>query len=127
MHRQNVRVLYKTILRLHRALPTEVRELGDQYVKDEFRRHKDVGKEHVSPFMMEWANYCSMLAKQLGLRGPKTSTDKIGLSFEESQLDHFDGQQIYQLYELRQAISPLPGEGSSSSDSRTSSGSSKDS
>jgi len=72
--------------------------------------------------MMEWANYCSMLAKQVGLRGPKTSTDKIGISLEESQLDHFDGQQIYQLYELRQAISPLSEE--SSSDSRESSGTS---
>lgn len=55
MHSQNVRILYKTILRLHRGLPQEVRELGDQYVKDEFKRHKDVTKEHVAPFMMEWA------------------------------------------------------------------------
>ncbi|ODM91797.1 Succinate dehydrogenase assembly factor 3, mitochondrial [Orchesella cincta] len=107
MHQQNVRVLYKTILRLHRALPPEVRELGDQYVKDEFRRHKGVGKEHVAPFMMEWANYCGMLAQQLGLRGPKTASSKIGIGLEEAQLDLFDGQQIHQLYELRQSISPI--------------------
>jgi hypothetical protein len=54
MHRSNVRKLYKTILRVHRALPAEIRELGDQYVKDEFRRHKDISKEHVAPFMLEW-------------------------------------------------------------------------
>ncbi len=55
MHRANVRKLYKTILRLHRALPSEIRELGDQYVRDEFRRHKTIEKEYVAPFMLEWS------------------------------------------------------------------------
>lgn len=55
MHRVNVRKLYKTILRLHRALPEEMRVLGDQYVKDEFRRHKTIAKEYVAPFMVEWS------------------------------------------------------------------------
>ena len=39
-HVQRVRILYKSILKLHRGLPTEMKELGDQYVRDEFRRHK---------------------------------------------------------------------------------------
>jgi len=54
LHRQRVRFLYKTILRLHRSLPTEIRELGDVYVKDEFRRHKSISEQHISPFMNEW-------------------------------------------------------------------------
>ena len=55
MHRQKVFKLYKTILRLHRALPKELKELGDQYVRDEFKRHKGIAPEHVAPFMMEWS------------------------------------------------------------------------
>lgn len=36
-HVSRVKVLYKSILRLHRGLPTEIQELGTQYVKDEFK------------------------------------------------------------------------------------------
>lgn len=166
LHQQNVRVLYKTILRLHRALPQEVRELGDQYVKDEFRRHKNVGKEHVAPFMMEWAvsswfdkliwlsgthltiktashqttcrvtsreanityvvrycfqNYCGLLAEQLGLRGPKSASTRLGITLEEAQLEHFEDQQVYQLYELKKSINPTFGDSvTSNSESSTS-------
>lgn len=55
-------------------------------------------------------NYCAVLAKQIGLRGPKTASGELGISLQESQLDHFDGQQIYQLYELRQSIAPISSE-----------------
>jgi len=39
-HVQRVRILYKSILKLHRGLPNEIKEIGDQYVRDEFKRHK---------------------------------------------------------------------------------------
>lgn len=39
-HARRVKTLYKSILKLHRGLPTEIHELGNNYVKDEFRRHK---------------------------------------------------------------------------------------
>jgi len=103
MHKQHVLKLYKTILRLHRALPPEMRSLGDQYTKDEFRRHKGIAPEHVAPFMMEWANYAATLAKQIGLKGPKTSTT-LGQHLDLSRLEDFEDQQIHQLYELRKAI-----------------------
>jgi hypothetical protein len=47
--------LYKTILRLHQSLPNELRELGNQYVRDEFRRHKNAQPEFVTNFMVEWS------------------------------------------------------------------------
>ncbi|CAG7835247.1 unnamed protein product [Allacma fusca] len=115
MHRQRVLQLYKTILRLHRALPTELQELGNQYVRDEFRRHKGIAPEHVAPFMMEWAQYCSSLAEQVGLKGPK-SAQRLGRSLGEEKLDHFEPQQIYQLYELKQSIEG----GAAGSDSKSS-------
>lgn len=53
-HVSKVRSLYKRILVLHRFLPIHLKALGDQYVKDEFRRHKTAAKEEVTSFMKEW-------------------------------------------------------------------------
>ncbi|EPB69565.1 ACN9 family protein [Ancylostoma ceylanicum] len=46
--------LYKRILRLHYGLPPPARLMGDTYVKDEFRRHKDASPEHTAVFINEW-------------------------------------------------------------------------
>lgn len=54
-HRLTVLRLYKTILRLHQSLPYELKELGNQYVRDEFRRHKTAQPEFVTNFMVEWS------------------------------------------------------------------------
>lgn len=54
-HRLTVLRLYKTILRLHQGLPHELSALGNQYVRDEFRRHKDAPPEFVTNFMVEWS------------------------------------------------------------------------
>ena len=53
-HVSRVRILYKAILRLHRGLPTELKAMGDQYVKDEFKRHKATTSEFVPAFTHEW-------------------------------------------------------------------------
>lgn len=54
-HVQRVRLLYKTILRLHRGLPNELQELGQTYVRDEFRRHKNCNPKEARTFMLEWS------------------------------------------------------------------------
>lgn len=53
-HIQRVRILYKTILRLHRGLPPEIQVLGTNYVRDEFRRHKNCNEDIAIIFMNEW-------------------------------------------------------------------------
>ena len=53
-HVSRVRALYKAILKLHRGLPLPMQALGDQYVKEEFRRHKEAQKHEVDIFMREW-------------------------------------------------------------------------
>jgi hypothetical protein len=53
-HLQQVCKLYKMILRLHRGLPKDIKELGDVYVKDEFKRHKTCNSLQASIFMKEW-------------------------------------------------------------------------
>uniref|UniRef100_A0A669BYJ4 Succinate dehydrogenase assembly factor 3 n=1 Tax=Oreochromis niloticus TaxID=8128 RepID=A0A669BYJ4_ORENI len=64
-HVSRVRSLYKRILVLHRFLPIELRALGDQYVKDEFRRHKSAEPKEVKSFMKEWENYKNSLQTQV--------------------------------------------------------------
>ena len=50
-----MRKLYKTILKLHRGLPPELAYMGDKYVKDEFKRHKQATPEQTLTFMESWA------------------------------------------------------------------------
>ncbi|KAK3859235.1 hypothetical protein Pcinc_034636 [Petrolisthes cinctipes] len=101
-HTQRVRLLYKTILKLHRGLPLELKALGDQYTKDEFRRHKEASSEQTKTFMLEWTNYAITVAKQLGVRGAHMSTT-LGQRLKEQELDGFTDEQINQLFELYQA------------------------
>ena len=54
-HGKRVRILYKTILKLHRGLPPDLAYMGDAYVKDEFRRHKKANPEQTIAFMEAWA------------------------------------------------------------------------
>lgn len=53
-HRKMVCTLYKALLRLQRGLPSELQLLGTKYVKDEFRRHKDVNPNEAAIFLKEW-------------------------------------------------------------------------
>lgn len=54
-HVRQVRILYKTILRLHRGLPEDMRYLGDKYVKEEFKLHKEADKPQADLFLRAWA------------------------------------------------------------------------
>lgn len=54
-HLHRVRLLYKTILRLHRGLPNELQELGTKYARDEFKRHKKCTTAEAQIFLNEWS------------------------------------------------------------------------
>ncbi|XP_076678951.1 succinate dehydrogenase assembly factor 3 isoform X2 [Andrena cerasifolii] len=94
-HVQRVRMLYKTILRLHRGLPAEIQSIGTSYVRDEFRRHKKCNEAESAVFLNEWA---------LGLRGPHTAKP-LGQNLDEKDFEKFRDEQVYQLYELMMAAS----------------------
>ncbi|TSK28286.1 Succinate dehydrogenase assembly factor 3, mitochondrial [Bagarius yarrelli] len=81
-HVIRVRSLYKRILMLHRFMPIDLRVLGEQYKKDEFRRHKYASPEQVQFFMKEGH------ATDAGTRGCRT------------QKRWLQNEQIGQLYEL---------------------------
>jgi len=100
-HVQKVRMLYKACLKLHRGLPLEIKAIGDSYVKDEFRRHKNADTQQTQVFMEAWANYAIDLTKQMGIKGPHTAK-KLGKPIAPTELDNFNNEQIAQLYELHQ-------------------------
>lgn len=54
-HMQSVKQLYKMIFRLHKSLPPDMKELGDKYVRNEFKLHKTASPEHTKVFLNEWA------------------------------------------------------------------------
>ena len=55
--------LYRSILRLHRKLPLELRQVGDSYVRHEFAQFKTAKPEHLAHFFKEWDKYVVMLNK----------------------------------------------------------------
>ncbi|KAJ8969346.1 hypothetical protein NQ317_011041 [Molorchus minor] len=74
MSNSRAKILYKTILKLHRGLPSEMQIIGTNYVRDEFKRHKSCNSNEAEIFINEWACYALTLADQLGLKGPVTNT-----------------------------------------------------
>ncbi|KAJ7322341.1 hypothetical protein JRQ81_018628 [Phrynocephalus forsythii] len=100
-HISRVRILYRKILHLHRALPLELKALGDQYVKDEFRRHKTVGPEEAQCFLQEWENYADTLWQQVSQNTrASTSQPLFGSHLPEEKLNAFREEQVGQLREL---------------------------
>ncbi|XP_038058081.1 succinate dehydrogenase assembly factor 3, mitochondrial-like [Patiria miniata] len=114
-HVLTVRSLYKQILLLHRRLPLDMKAIGDEYVKAEFRRHKTAKKEEVQKFMDEWQNYAGVLRDQL--QHAETGNPPVGLDMPEERLDSLSQEQVGQLYELRKETAKpnpfMPPEGAS--------------
>ncbi|DAZ94753.1 TPA: hypothetical protein N0F65_011569 [Lagenidium giganteum] len=94
-HRQEVLRLYRSILTLHKKkLPAHMRVLGDQYVRDEFRRHKEAPQKYVAPFMREWQQYEKLMQQKTSNFGRELSADDRAL---------LDAQQQDKLKSLKQA------------------------
>lgn len=70
--------LYRRILRAHRNhLPFKMRMLGDEYVKSEFRAHRNVENPvHIIGFLTEWQMYAQEVEGE-SWRGEKMDKAKI--------------------------------------------------
>ncbi|XP_066484586.1 succinate dehydrogenase assembly factor 3, mitochondrial [Tiliqua scincoides] len=102
-HVSRVRALYRKILQLHRGLPLELKALGDQYVKEEFKRHRSVDREEAQCFLQEWESYAMMLGQQTNQNMPNsTSRPPLGSHLPEEKLDALRDEQLGQLLELMQ-------------------------
>ncbi|KAI8903909.1 hypothetical protein DFJ77DRAFT_515591 [Powellomyces hirtus] len=93
--------LYKSIRRLHKPL----RAVGNNYVKDEFARHRKAEPAFLAGFISEWTVYRDTLLQQVAsspFEGPAAAT-QIGKRLEMHQLDALNHQQLGQLHALREA------------------------
>ncbi|KAL1949692.1 hypothetical protein VTO73DRAFT_8573 [Trametes versicolor] len=87
--------LYRRILRSHRNLPREMRSLGDDYVKAEFRRHREVtNKVHIIGFLSQWKVYLDELPA-----GPEGQSFR-GKPLDPTKLEKMSAEQLGQLYEV---------------------------
>ncbi|KAF2838584.1 ACN9-domain-containing protein [Patellaria atrata CBS 101060] len=87
--------LYRRLLRAHRKLPQDMRLLGDEYVKTEWRSHQKIDNPiHIVGFLTEWQMYTQHL------EGDSWREAKM----DKTKLDKMSDDQITQLYELMQAI-----------------------
>ncbi|GAB5591273.1 hypothetical protein Unana1_06173 [Umbelopsis nana] len=111
-------VLYRNILRAHRELPPALRAVGDDYVKAEFKRHKDVeNPAYIVGFLSEWERYLDTVKQQTSpvaevisasqdaqaaIQGKEQQGNVWGKKMDPQLLDKMSDQQLGQLYELRQ-------------------------
>lgn len=95
--------LYRHILKLHRLLPSEMRVIGDNYVKTEFRLHRSVLETNVlETFYSEWSEYAKTLLNQVSHDFETNSVEKsLGSKLEMKRLSEFNDDQLFNLMELR--------------------------
>ncbi|KAK0655772.1 hypothetical protein B0T16DRAFT_397673 [Cercophora newfieldiana] len=88
--------LYRRLLRAHRKhLPREMRLLGDEYIKAEFRAHRDVeNPAHLIGFLTEWQLYAQKIEGE----------SWVGEKLDEGKIAKMSDEQLEQLYELMKAI-----------------------
>ncbi|NWV44676.1 SDHF3 factor, partial [Daphoenositta chrysoptera] len=97
------RRLYGRILQLHRALPPALRDLGDRYVKEEFRRHKAAGPAEAQRFLREWE--ATLIQQQINEDKQNLREKAVyGIQLTEEKLDDFRDEQIGQLKELMNEV-----------------------
>ncbi|KCV70934.1 hypothetical protein H696_01880 [Fonticula alba] len=95
--------LYRQILRAHRALPMNLAAIGNAYVRDEFRRHKEADPKYVAGFMAAWTDYLISLESQL-----KADRHRVGTHLDMNTLDKMSDEQIGQLSELKEeSVKPV--------------------
>lgn len=95
--------LYKTILRLHQRLPPTLQQIGDEYVKSEFRRHKNASASFVNDFLRQWHDYVTQLDKQLTSQTPR----ELGSNLQLDLIDQLSEDQLLQLNELKEEVERL--------------------
>ena len=90
-------VLYRKILRIHRRMPLAMRQIGDPYVKSEFKLHSTTENPmHIIGFLSEWQSYAQQLSTQL-------SAGWSGSKIEKSKIDKMSDEQLTMLYDLMKA------------------------
>ncbi len=91
--------LYRRLLRAHRKLDADMRAVGDNYIKDEFRRHRSIDNPlQIVGFLSSWKMYLDQLEVQQGQPGGFR-----GQRLDPQLLEKMSDEQIYQIHDLMTA------------------------
>jgi hypothetical protein len=86
--------LYRRVLVLHQCVLNEdQRNLGDKFVKMEFRRHAEATEHFAVGFYESWFNYCAQL--EAGVTSRHLTSEELAL---------MDEDQKTQLTQMRQEV-----------------------
>ncbi|EFA84154.1 ACN9 family protein [Heterostelium album PN500] len=108
--------LYRNILRCHRFLQEPMRSMGDQYVKTEWRLHKNVDQRIATIFYKKWDEYLQYIINQreqtiqdvASGRAEPTGTDmSIGRDLSSLESHKLSNSQKDQLKKLREEVEAL--------------------
>jgi hypothetical protein len=80
--------LYRDLFRLHRKLPDSLKQLGDTYIKQEFRLHRNASPTHAKIFMEKWSMYKNTLEAQQENFGE--NIDYTSNNFSKEQKDKLE-------------------------------------
>ncbi|KAH9456920.1 hypothetical protein Pst134EA_020827 [Puccinia striiformis f. sp. tritici] len=101
-------VLYRRLLRIHRALPIEMRSLGDTYVKDEFRRCRSIDNPiQIIGFLGQWKTYLDNLQDTKHTASSGNPSINLGKKLPEDLLEKLSPEQVGQLFELLKATKEI--------------------
>lgn len=91
--------LYRDILRAHQKyLPGDARELGDSYVKAEFRLHADASDNFKVQFERTWRDYLTTLRV-----ADPDRPDAIGRDMTSDEMGKLNDPQKIQLLKIRES------------------------
>jgi hypothetical protein len=79
-------LFFRGILREHRRLPPSMRNLGDSYVRNEFKLHKKAKNEHLKQFYSAWESYLESSRQKSASFGANISSDLKEQMTEEQKL-----------------------------------------
>lgn len=75
-------------------MPELQRNVGDAFVKEEFRKHQGADTKFVVKFMDEWSSYLVTLQQQQG---------NFGVDLSRDQVSEMNEEQVEQLQQLHRA------------------------
>mmetsp|Transcript_12791 Transcript_12791/g.39280 ORF Transcript_12791/g.39280 Transcript_12791/m.39280 type:complete len:128 (+) Transcript_12791:56-439(+) len=95
VNRSTVLSLYRSILRLHqRKLSSDLRELADKYLKNEFKAHKKATEDQAREFMAQWLMYHEHLRQA-------KSEEMYAKNLSASEIEQLSDDQLQKLNEMK--------------------------
>ncbi|KAJ2501935.1 hypothetical protein GGI11_007755 [Coemansia sp. RSA 2049] len=107
--------LYRRLLRVHRLLPREIRFVGDQYVRAEFRNHRSVTDQRLlDQFFKQWVMYLETMEHTAMKNNSKKQSSNgvssgggaswdVGKHLDRETVESLDDDKAEQLLDLHRA------------------------